>query len=108
MRMARFIPLLILGLAGAAAGSDDNTLLVECSEFVGLVNGVMGTNTLDRARQPETALFCPPDKRITNARAAKLVVDYVRSHPESRAHDPVSVVVFAFRAAFPCPAGQDH
>ncbi len=125
MRMVWLASLLIGGLSAAATASDGETLLAECSEFVdftrtgrlpadsagasyclGLVNGVMGTNTIYRARDRQPALFCPPDERITNARAAKLVVDYLRSHPRARHQDPVSVVVFAFRAAFPCADGE--
>ncbi len=120
MRKFWVIPLLLWPLA-CVAGDDGDTLLAECSEFVnfsrsghlpaestgasyclGLVNGVMGTNAIYRARTPESALFCPPDEAITNAQAARQVVDYLKAHPEERDLDAVSLVVFAFRAAYPC------
>lgn len=122
MRKPWLIPLLLWPLACIAEGGGD-TLRAECSEFMdfsrsgqleaesagasyclGLVNGVMGTNAIYRARAPESALFCPPDEAITNAQAAGKVVDYLEAHPEERDLDAISLVVFAFRAAYPCPA----
>lgn len=121
MRKLWLIPL--LWPLACIAGNDGTTLLAECGEFVefsrsghlptesagasyclGLVNGVMGTNAIYRARTSENALFCPPDEPVTNAQAAREVVDYLKAHPKERDLDAVSLVVFAFRAAYPCPA----
>ena len=47
------------------------------------------------------ALFCPPDG-TTNGQAVRIVVKYLRDHPEEL-HKHDSVLAFtALKAAFPC------
>jgi hypothetical protein len=48
------------------------------------------------------ALFCTPESGITNDQAARVVVKYLREHPE-RLHEKESLLAMAaFAEAFPC------
>ena len=47
------------------------------------------------------ALFCQP-KISTNAEAARIVVKYLRDHPERLHEDEFILALAALNAAFPC------
>jgi Rap1a immunity proteins len=106
----------------ASSQADGRTLLKECGELLhfadtgtldntgtgasycmGMVNGMMSLNAVYRSRPDATALFCPPAGKITNARGARLVVEYLQRNQDQLQLDAGSLMLFAFREAFPCP-----
>lgn len=103
--------------------ADGHTLLAECGEVIsfleagidsttgmgasyclGMVSGMLNLNTIYQAQQQRQLLFCPPRNRvITNAEAARTVVEYLQAHPERLNLDHPSLMFFAFEDAWPCP-----
>jgi len=52
----------------------------------------------------QTALICIPDGKVPVAQLARIVVKWLRDHPE-RLHEPKSVLALeALSGAFPCTA----
>ncbi|MFA5494067.1 MAG: Rap1a/Tai family immunity protein [Porticoccaceae bacterium] len=105
-----------------AAGANGHVLLAECGEIVdfldtginsatsiggsyclGMVNGMLNLNYIYQARRPAEPLFClPREVTVTNAEAARVVVDYLKQHPEQLDLDQASLMFFAFRKTYPC------
>jgi len=68
---------------------------------LGLMQGMLHMNQVYEYQLKGAALFCAPNS-TTNGQAARIVVKYMRDHPEEL-HMPDSVLTFtALRAAFPC------
>jgi len=114
---------LTAGNTPAIFRADGHTLLAECGEVIsfleagidsatgmgasyclGMVSGMLSLNTIYQAQQQRQLLFCPPRSRvITNAEAARTVVEYLKAHPERLNLDHPSLMFFAFEDAWPCP-----
>lgn len=119
----RFL-LLALAALSQPALADGNKLLEECSQILkfaetgyldegnvggsfcmGMVNGMMALNTIYRSQLGNKALFCPPNISVSNADGAKIVVNYLKAHPEQLGEDAGSLMFFAFNDAYPCSGG---
>ena len=103
--------------------ADGHALLAECGDVVtfvetgvsndfsvggsyclGMVNGMLNLNTIYQAQPGRRPLFCVPSTpTITNAEAARVVVNYLNAHPEQLHQDQASLMFFAFEQAWPCP-----
>ena len=104
-----------------ADNGDGNKLLSDCGPLIafldgesvdenkshgigfclGLMQGMLHMNQFYEYQLKGAALFCAPNS-MTNGQAARIVVKYLRDHPEEL-HQPDSVLTFtALRAAFPC------
>ncbi|MEA3300983.1 MAG: Rap1a/Tai family immunity protein [Pseudomonadota bacterium] len=103
--------------------ANGHTLLAECGDVVsfvetgvsndfsvggsyclGMVNGMLNLNTIYQAEPGRQPLFCVPrEPVITNAEAARVVVDYLKAHPDQLNLDQASLMFFAFEKAWPCP-----
>ena len=69
---------------------------------LGMLQGVLNLNSLYRIEFGNKALFCLPSKAITGGQAARMVVKYLKEHPE-RLHEKYIILVgAALREAFPC------
>lgn len=103
------------------ADGDGNKLLSDCDHIValidgqtvqeskssgiffclGLIQGMLDMNDLYEYKLKDVALLCRP-QGATTGQAARIVVKYLRDHPEEL-HKKDSVLTFvALRAAFPC------
>ena len=47
--------------------------------------------------------ICLPKNNINNAQATKIVIKYIKDHPESQSLPQAGLVFNAFYYAFPCP-----
>ena len=92
-------------VCGAAVAFVDTQSLqrlnsVDVGFCFGLMEGMMAMNQVYEYRL-KNALFCQP-KDITSAQAARIVVKYLRDHPEEL-HQPGSILAYvALSKAFPC------
>ncbi len=106
-----------------AVRADGHALLAECGEIVaflengargdvgvggsyclGMVNGMLNLNTIHQSQPQARPLFClPRDRTVTNAEAARIVVNYLQAHPGKLEEDQSSLMFFAFQQAWPCP-----
>ena len=87
------------------AGSGDFEQAAPGASYcLGMVKGMLTMNTIYQNAPGSTALFCPPERMITNADGARIVVDYLNAHPEQLHLDAGSLMFFAFQDAFPCKA----
>jgi Rap1a immunity proteins len=57
---------------------------------------------VSRFRPNLPTFFCEPDDTITNGQALRVVVKFLRAHPELLHLPEVVLVVRAFSEAFPC------
>jgi hypothetical protein len=116
------VVLIGLLLAGNAIG-DGNELLTRCAvavnfmdgtskadsgaEFgngmfcLGMMQGITSMNTFYEVELGKKALFCTP-KAITNGQAARIVVKYLREHPEKLHEHDSLLAIEALMKAFPC------
>lgn len=126
MSMCRHLYTLIvvlfsLGPVSAARADNGHHLLKECGDIVhyldtgewrdttvggsyclGMVNGMMNLNFIYQSQLGQQALFCLPESTIVNAEAARVVVSYLKRHPEQLDSDQGSLMFFAFRERYPC------
>jgi hypothetical protein len=68
----------------------------------GLLQGVIRLNKLYEVSLRKNALFCTPNSIITNGQAARIVVKYLKEHPEMLHEPDFAVTINAFINAFPC------
>ncbi|MDH4869321.1 Rap1a/Tai family immunity protein [Pseudomonas sp. BN515] len=118
---------IIIGVAGvlwcAGAMADGNQLLAQCQEAVRLADGgemrdvksfyevgfcygtLHGTlTTLDAVgrQMPQMQVVCRPEGVIPHIQLARIVVKYLKEHPEDlHAHEGVGAMI-AMTNAFPC------
>ena len=109
----------------ASAGEDGNELLTQCNLVIQFLDGgrtepVEPANALDAGHclgfveattnlmyfyqltDRKSALFCTPEGGISNGQAARILVKYLREHPQDL-HQPKAVLAAAaFRDAYPC------
>ena len=69
----------------------------------GMMQGITSTNkyyqvTLGKKR----ALFCTPEQNIKNGQAARIVLKYLKEHPEKLHENDSVLAIEAFMEAFPC------
>jgi hypothetical protein len=71
----------------------------------GFVDGVVNANALyqDYLKNTKTKpYFCPPESGMTTGQSVRVVVKFLRDHPESLHVVPGALVLVALRTAFPC------
>lgn len=115
-----FLPILVLA-------DDGNKLLEQCNVAVnimdgkeltadtqggidagnsmycfGLLQGVISLNKLYEVPLRNKALFCTPNSDITNGQAARIVVNYLKKHPEVVDEPDFAITINALIEAFPC------
>ncbi|MGD0905452.1 MAG: Rap1a/Tai family immunity protein [Terracidiphilus sp.] len=126
MKMLRSLTLLALVLCAVAAFSvdehyvDDNELLSKCSSTIkfldneklsssemqdagwclGYVNGVADGMEMATATGSIAKLYCIPEG-VTTGQAVRVLVKWLRSHPE-KLHQSRVLVVVSWADAFPC------
>ena len=114
----------LLALPGNdSAYADGNELLRQCgsavafmddpSKYVGKAEEPMfclgymqGLTHMSRAYERATrpGFICLPDTGLSNEQAARVVVKYLRDHPELLHLHELLIVIPALKAAFPCGA----
>jgi hypothetical protein len=88
-------------LAAVDGQKRDNSNVMGIGFCLGLMRGMLDMNQIYVAHLKGAALFCQPDES-TNDQAARIVLKYLRDHPEEL-HKPGTVLTFtALRGAFPC------
>jgi hypothetical protein len=69
---------------------------------LGFMQGITTANMTYHAMTGKEVLFCLPDEGISNEQAARIVVKYLKDHPE-KLHEMEAFIAFdAFRKTFPC------
>ena len=118
--LACAVALMGLLLAGNAFG-DGNKLLTQCENALsinegeaakvdsiaragfclGMMQGMTSMNGYYQTLLGKKALFCLPEG-VTNGQAARVVVKYLKEHPEKLHEHESSLALWAFVEAFPC------
>ena len=121
--------LMALLLAGNAFG-DGNSLLAECTSAIalveklntraltidnfknenflgagsclGMMQGMKDMNKSYEVLLSKKALFCTPESGVSNDQAARIVVKYLKEHPEKLHEKESLLAIEAFMEAFPC------
>ncbi len=121
-RLFQILLTLIIGFSSLEASADGNYLLQRCEAAVkalsspdatrqraaisycyGLLQGVREVNRLYEHKHGNSAYFCMGTKHLSHSETAKLVVNYLKQHPQ-RLHQTESILaVQALRQEFPCP-----
>lgn len=83
------------------AGNDLNDLL-GMGNCLGMMQGVTGLNIIYEVMLEKEALFCMPKTGIQNGQAARIVVKYLKNHPEKLHQKEIFLIVAAFQEAFTC------
>lgn len=82
--------------------SEDTTILIRGSFCLGLMQGIKHLNRVYELKLKQDALFCLPESDISNEQAARIIVKYLKDHPE-KLHLPDSfLAITAFINAYPC------
>lgn len=108
-------------LAVGNGGNDGNKLLARCNAViqimdegkylkdnynagicVGLMQGITNLNLHYQAKEKKGALFCLPENGIQNGQAARIVVKYLKGHPEKLQENASFLAIDAFVDAYPC------
>lgn len=120
MTYPKFLLLAALCLPLGSAIADGNELLSQCQNAehfmdtgqvrdtnsigfcLGMLQGVRNTMTiLDQGLSPPMRT-CFPSEGIDNGQAVRIVVQYLKRHPEKLHEDEVLLSMLGFRSAFPC------
>lgn len=78
-----------------------STELVDATYCAGLVQGITDTNRINRM-SGSSPLFCIPGDVIDKGQATRIVVNYLRAHPEKMKMHESNLVIDALMEAFPC------
>ena len=68
---------------------------------MGMVRGIIGTNH-EYAVKTKTAFFCLPIEGIKYTQAVRVVVKYLKEHPEKLHESAASLAIASLTEAFPC------
>lgn len=106
-------------------GNDGNALLSKCNALIdsldtpsnndtdkikglrmgyciGMMQGTLNFNKLYELMLGKGALFCTPKSGITTIQAVRIVVEYLKKHPD-KLHEHESILAYeAFKEAYPC------
>jgi Rap1a immunity proteins len=97
---------------------DGNRLLEQCTEVeshpssfysgmcIGFVSGTQSGYLVAHAWSDGKTSICMP-KEVTNGQSVKIVVKYLKDHPEELHLAAESLVLRAFNGAFPCGDNTD-
>ncbi len=69
---------------------------------MGFMQGITNLNLIYQSMVDHDPLFCIPEGGITNGQAARVVVKYLKNHPEQLHKDMITLTVLAFKKVFPC------
>ncbi len=70
---------------------------------LGFMQGIIGLNSVYESKTDNnnTPLFCHPEGIITG-QATRVVVKYLKDHPEQLHNNMITLTILAFKKAFPC------
>ena len=107
--------------SNAVVAFDGNKLLQDCGDFersvdggnstsnamgigfcLGLMHGITHSNALYQVMAPGKELLCLPKSGVNNGQAARVVLRYLRDHPEQLHENDFILAMRALRDAFPC------
>jgi hypothetical protein len=89
------------GAAQQALDAPESAATLGAGFCFGLVHGLVGMNQIYEFKLKNAAFFCVP-AGITNEQSVRIVLKYLRDHPEEL-HERSTVLAFrALQAAFPC------
>lgn len=81
---------------------NNNEVSAQSGYCLGIVNGVGSTLIQLNDYLPKTQHTCFP-RGIANVQSARIVVNYLQEHPDSRGYDGASLAMLALQKAFVCP-----
>lgn len=81
---------------------DRTTDMVGAGQCLGMVEGVRNTLTILNTGLPGDYRVCFPDDGISNGQAARIVVKFLKEHPEILNKDSTFLSMLAFKQAYPC------
>lgn len=73
---------------------------------LGLVQGITNLNLLYQVNEKNDTFFCLPAGGINNGQAARIVVKYLKEHPEKLHENESFLAIGAFVEAYPCPRNK--
>jgi hypothetical protein len=96
---------------GKLLGEACNRRLEQASGFsggvcIGLIAGALDAH--DSLFSKEERLYCLDGHSVTNDDVVHLVVDWLEKNPDQATRPAGSAVIFAMRAAFPCPTAAPN
>lgn len=83
-------------------GEENQKNYSEIGYCFGFMQGVTSLNKLYEVGLGNNAFFCSPDKGIKNSQAARIVVGFLKAHPELLHQNESILAVQAFQEAYPC------
>jgi hypothetical protein len=92
---------LVLNFKGLNEGDFNTNMYIKTASCAGFMQGITQTIRLFRILNLKT-LSCIPKNGIRNYQAARIVVNYLKKHPEKLHSDGVLLAHLAFMDAFPC------
>ena len=82
---------------------DDGEQGSKISTCIGYMQGIRDTTALYQGKNLSPLLVCFPEAGISNGQATRIVVKYLKNHPEKLHLPAISLAFSAFIEAFPCP-----
>ena len=74
----------------------------EAMYCLGYIQGTLDMNHFYEISIGDNAMFCMPEKKLSNIDATKLVIEFMREHPEKLNEKESFLVQSAFAEKFPC------
>ncbi len=81
---------------------DSSVMAYQLAFCAGLMQGITNMNKTYELMLKGDALFCTPEGGITNGQAARVVVKYLKDHPEKLHENESTLAIKAFIQAYPC------
>ena len=119
-----FISIGFIFISNTAKGDDGYKLLKRCDSFVkaldgakdlsnnelagatdcaGFMQGITSLNMYYRLKGNVNVFFCLPKDGVNNAQAARIVLQYLRDHPEKLHRSESTLTIAALMEMFSCP-----
>lgn len=80
----------------------------DAAECLGLISGTLDGLEIARviysdvAKQELPDLYCSPEQGVTKDQSVRIVVKYLKDHPESLHKAESTLIILAYIDAFPC------
>lgn len=83
-------------------GSKKDVSYVDAMFCLGYMEGMNTMNMFYQAMIGNNAFYCLPEAGMTNGQSARIIVKYLKEHPELLHEPAIALATRAFREAFPC------
>lgn len=82
-------------------GTMDQESAIDVGRCIGFMEATLNWGKLYEIKNPESAFFCTPSD-LKTGQAVRIIVKYMREHPEDLHEPKIFLVIAALRSAYPC------